>query len=53
MGDEREKAPHATDDGEPDVEAHRQGQSGLQTEPDEVEDDDKPDVEAHRHGLNP
>ncbi len=47
MGDERDRAPRATD--EPDVEAHR-----AKLHPDDAaktdgDDDDAPDVEAHAH----
>jgi hypothetical protein len=51
VGDERDRAPKATD--EPDVEAHR---ARLHTEEaekdkDESDDNDEPDVEAHRHRI--
>ena len=67
MGDEREKAPRATDnepdveahkapramdsDSEPDVEAHRRKLLTDDAPADETDDDDTPDVEAHRHKL--
>jgi hypothetical protein len=47
VGDEREKAPHATD--EPDVEAHAHAHKALPDQPDKDQDDDGPDVEAHAH----
>jgi hypothetical protein len=52
VGDEREKAPRATDsDNEPDVEAHRRKLLTDDAPADETDDDDTPDVEAHRHKL--
>lgn len=49
MGDERDKAKNATDDAEPDVEAHK-AKNAIDT-PSDGDDDDTPDVEAHRKAL--
>jgi len=48
VGDERDRAPRATD--EPDVEAHASAHKAQPDQPDEDHgDDDSPDVEAHAH----
>jgi hypothetical protein len=51
VGDEREKAPRATDS-EPDVEAHRRKLLTDDAPAEKTDDeDDAPDVEAHRRKL--